>query len=47
MTWTSRSETIVSTVMVMILATLAMLFFWGVDSIISWVVQFLLSFGAS
>ncbi|MHA6289668.1 preprotein translocase subunit SecE [Maricaulis sp. CAU 1757] len=45
-TWTGRQELIVSTILVLILATLAMLFFWGVDSLLNWVIRFLLSLGA-
>ena len=43
--WTSRNETLVSTVLVLILAVIAMLFFWGVDSLITIIVNFLLSLG--
>jgi preprotein translocase subunit SecE len=45
-TWTSWNETWVSTVMVTILSIIAMLFFWAVDSGISWSVQRLLALGS-
>ena len=45
-TWTTWNETWVSTVMVFILSVIAMLFFWGVDSGISWAVQSLLALGS-
>jgi preprotein translocase subunit SecE len=45
-TWTPWSETWVSTVMVFVLSVIAMLFFWGVDSGISWSVQQLLAIGS-
>lgn len=45
-TWTSRQETIVSTVMVLIMATFAALFFFAVDSLIAIVIDFLLALGA-
>ena len=44
-TWTSRNETIVSTIMVVIMAALAALFFFGVDTLIGLIVNFLLSLG--
>ena len=46
MTWTGRQELIVSTILVLILSTIAMLFFWGVDFAIRETVQFLLSLGS-
>ena len=46
-TWTSRQETIVSTIMVVILSIIAAIFFFAVDSLIGWIINFLLSFGAS
>ncbi len=45
-TWTSMSELRVSTIMVLILATIAMLFFWGLDTIIQATVTWLLSLGS-
>jgi preprotein translocase subunit SecE len=45
-TWTSRQETLVSTVLVLILSVIAMLFFWGVDSLIQMIVRQLLSLGS-
>jgi preprotein translocase subunit SecE len=43
--WPSRNETLVSTVMVLIMVALASLFFLAADQLISWLVQLLLSFG--
>jgi len=42
-TWPSRNETLVSTVMVLIMVTVASIFFLAADQIISWGVQLLLS----
>ena len=38
-TWPSRRETIISTVMVMIMVTVASLFFLAVDGILNWGVK--------
>jgi preprotein translocase subunit SecE len=43
--WPTRNETIVSTIMVLIMVALASLFFLAADQLISWVVQLLLSLG--
>jgi len=45
-TWTSRQETLVSTVLVLILSTLAILFFWAVDAVIQFTIVRLLALGA-
>lgn len=45
-TWTSRNETIISSILVFIMATLAAIFFFGVDFVISTVVNFILGLGA-
>ena len=45
-TWTSRNETIVSSIFVLVMATLAAIFFFGVDSFIGMVINFLLGLGA-
>lgn len=42
-TWPSRQETIISTVMVLAMVTLASLFFLAADQIISTVVQWVLA----
>lgn len=42
-TWPSRNETLVSTVMVLVMVTVASIFFLAADQIISWGVQLLLS----
>ena len=41
-TWPTRKETMVTTIMVLIMTTLLALFFLGVDSAFSTIVQFLL-----
>jgi preprotein translocase subunit SecE len=45
-TWTSGQETLVSTVLVLILSTIAMLFFWGVDTLLQIIIRQLLSLGS-
>ncbi|GGH07895.1 hypothetical protein GCM10007420_25870 [Glycocaulis albus] len=45
-TWTSRNETIVSSIFVLILSVIAAVFFFGVDSLIGLIVNFLLGLGA-
>ena len=42
--WPTRKETITTAIMVMILTTLLAVFFFGVDSLLNTIVQFLLSF---
>ncbi len=44
-TWTSRNETIISTIMVAVVAAIAAVFFLIVDWVIGVVVSFLLGFG--
>jgi len=41
--WPTRAETVVSTIMVLIMVTLASLFFLAADQVISWGVQLMLS----
>ncbi len=41
-TWPTRKETMVTTVMVMIMVVLASLFFLGADTVLSWIVGLLL-----
>lgn len=41
-TWPSRKETWVTTVAVLIMVTLAALFFMGVDQILGWLVSLIL-----
>lgn len=43
--WPTRQETLISTIMVLIMITLASLFFLGTDQVISFVVGFLISLG--
>jgi preprotein translocase subunit SecE len=38
-TWPSRSETVVTTVMVLIMVVLASFFFLGVDAVLKWLVE--------
>lgn len=45
--WPSRKETMMSTIMVLILVFISALFFWFVDSVISWAVRAILGLGAS
>lgn len=42
-TWPTRQETLISTVMVLVMVTLASLFFLAADQIISFVVQWVLA----
>lgn len=42
-TWPSRNETLISTVMVLIMVMLASFFFLAADQLISWLVQLMLS----
>ena len=42
-TWPSRNETLISTVMVLMMVALASIFFLAADQIISWLVQLMLS----
>lgn len=41
--WPTRAETVVSTIMVLVMVTLASLFFLAADQVISWIVQMMLS----
>jgi preprotein translocase subunit SecE len=38
-TWPSRNETVVTTVMVLIMVVLASFFFLGVDAVLKWLVE--------
>ncbi len=42
-TWPSRQETLISTIMVLVMVALASVFFLASDQIISWAVQWLLA----
>ena len=42
-TWPTRQEVLISTIMVLVLVTLASVFFLAADQIISWLVQLMLS----
>lgn len=44
-TWPSRRETVVSTVMVLVMVVLAALFFFAADQIIGWVLGYILQVG--
>ena len=44
-TWPSRKETTVTTVMVFIMVFLAALFFLAADQVLSWIVSFALGLG--
>lgn len=41
--WPSRNETLISTVMVLVMVALASIFFLVADQVISWLVQLMLS----
>ena len=45
-TWPTRKETLVTTLMVFIMVVLAALFFLGVDQILSWIVELTLVAGS-
>jgi preprotein translocase subunit SecE len=42
-TWPSRNEILISTIMVLVLVTLASIFFLVADQVISWLVSLMLS----
>jgi preprotein translocase subunit SecE len=44
-TWPSRRETLISTVMVLIFAALAALFFFAADQVMSWAIELILGIG--
>jgi preprotein translocase subunit SecE len=44
-TWPSRRETLISSIMVLIFACLAAIFFFLSDQVISWVVELILGIG--
>ena len=43
MTWPTRNETLITTVMVIILSIIASIFFLLADQVLSWFVQLILS----
>lgn len=45
-TWTPRRETIISTIMVLIVSIIAAIFFFAVDSLLGMTIEFILSLGA-
>ncbi|MEO1040628.1 MAG: preprotein translocase subunit SecE [Pseudomonadota bacterium] len=45
-TWTPRRETIISTIMVLIVSIIAAIFFFAVDSALSFIINFILGLGA-
>lgn len=45
-TWPTRQEVLISTIMVLVLVALASVFFLAADQIISWLVQLMLSIRA-
>lgn len=42
-TWPTRQETLISTIMVLVMVTLASVFFLAADQVISWLVTLMLS----
>ncbi|MCR4269409.1 preprotein translocase subunit SecE [Nitratireductor sp. ZSWI3] len=45
-TWPSRRETLISTVMVIAFATLAAIFFFAADQLMAYAIEFILGIGA-
>lgn len=45
-TWPTRKETIISSIMVCVMAVISAIFFLAADSVISQVVKFILNIGA-
>lgn len=45
-TWPTRKETMVTTAMVMVMVAFASIFFLIADQILSWIVGYILGFGA-
>ncbi|MEA1938378.1 MAG: preprotein translocase subunit SecE [Pseudomonadota bacterium] len=41
-TWPNRKETMVTTVLVLIMVAIASIFLFGVDTILAWIVKFIL-----
>jgi preprotein translocase subunit SecE len=46
-TWPSRKETMVTTIMVLIMVVISSLFFLAADQVLSKIVKFLLGFGSN
>lgn len=44
-TWPTRKETVITTIMVFIFVTLMAIFFLAVDSVISWGIRLILNIG--
>ena len=44
-TWPSRRETMISTIMVLVFAVLAMLFFFAADQVMAFMVELILGIG--
>jgi preprotein translocase subunit SecE len=42
-TWPARNETLISTIMVLVMVVLASIFFLAADQVISWLVSLMLS----
>ena len=45
-TWPSRRETMISTIMVLVMVVFAALFFFAADQLIGWVLSFVLNVGS-
>ncbi len=41
-TWPTRRETVITTIMVLIMSAVASVFFLGVDAVLRWIVNFVL-----
>ncbi|MEO0619715.1 MAG: preprotein translocase subunit SecE [Pseudomonadota bacterium] len=46
-TWPTRSETVTTTIMVLIMVVISSLFFLAVDQVLSWLVKLILGLGSS
>ena len=44
-TWPSRRETVISTVMVLVMVVFASLFFFAADQLIGWILSYVLNTG--
>jgi preprotein translocase subunit SecE len=45
-TWPSRRETVITTIMVLIMTIISAIFFLAVDQVLSFIVQFILGLGS-
>ena len=45
-TWPSRRETMISTIMVLVMVVVASIFFFAADQVLGWVIGLILNIGA-